>query len=512
VVKCLGLLLLSACAVAQTVEGNVVNSVTGNGIAGVKVDLNWANDTYYSATTDPQGHFLFDHVQTGTYTVFYSSPDYFYALAGPRQFQVTAGIPVKLEARMTPLARVSGRVVDSRGQAVPGAAVQISGPRRAMAARADANGNFELHDALLPDSYVLSAAPPPGFQPPDPEPETGVVLNWTRTWFPGVPTLEAASKIALPPGSEVADLELKLLAVPAHAVRGVLLKPDGKPAPKVLISLDGDAALLRTESKPDGSFEFPAVVDGEWRFSAELESGGVKLRATEWIEMARRELEGVKLRLDPPFTLRGKVIMEAAQGAAAPRAAGVSLDAHTSRSHRDNGIVIGVASGSPDARADADGNLKFDNVYPGAYRIIARNPAPGYYLDSVRVGEAEQSTMEVELFSGAAAITVVYRTNGGTVRGTAEKCASGGVVLVPQDPALRRPGFLHSRPCDANGRYEMSALRPGEYYVLALAGGGPDPWQRARLDDSLLSQATRITVRAGEASSVDLRAIPLPPN
>ena len=33
------LMLWSACAAAQTVEGNVVNSVTGRGIASVKVNL-----------------------------------------------------------------------------------------------------------------------------------------------------------------------------------------------------------------------------------------------------------------------------------------------------------------------------------------------------------------------------------------------------------------------------------------------------------------------------------------
>jgi hypothetical protein len=188
----------------------------------------------------------------------------------------------------------------------------------------------------------------------------------------------------------------------------------------------------------------------------------------------------------------------------------VALDPHVSRSRRDNGILIGLASASPSARPDADGNLKLDNVYAGAYRIIAMNSPPGYFLDSVRVGEAEQSALEVELSSGAVPITLVYKTNGGTVRGTAEKCASGGVMLVPQEPGLRRPGFQYSKPCDSNDRYEIGAVRPGDYYVLALPGDGPDPWFRAKLDDTVLNQAAKVTVRAGETFSVDLRAITPP--
>jgi hypothetical protein len=151
-----------------------------------------------------------------------------------------------------------------------------------------------------------------------------------------------------------------------------------------------------------------------------------------------------------------------------------------------------------------------ENVYAGAYRIIAMNPPTGYYLDSVRVGEAEQSTPEVELSSGAVPLTLVYKTTGGTVRGTAEKCTAGGVVLVPQDPGLRRPGFLYSKPCDANDRYEIGTVRPGEYYVLALPGDAPDPWFRASLNDTILNQAAKVTVHAGETSSLDLRAIAQP--
>jgi hypothetical protein len=331
--------------------------MTGRCIAGVKVSLTRANYTFYSTATDGQGHFVLDNVQDGVYTVSYSAPDYFYEPKGPRQFQVTAGPnPVKMEARMTPLAKLSGRIVDGRGQAVPGAGVQISGPRRSMASRTDANGRFELHDNLLPDAYTLSVVPPPDLKPPDPEPGNDRVWNWTRTYFPGVATPEAASKITLLPGGQVSDLELKLLAVPAHAVRGVLLNPDGEPVPKVAISLSEDLALVSTESRPDGRFEFPAVVDGEWRLSAEAASGNVKLRATQWIEMASHELKDVTLQLNRPFTVRGKV-----DGKHRARRAQAALQGPRpplSRSRRDNGIVI-AASAHPNARPDAEGSLKW---------------------------------------------------------------------------------------------------------------------------------------------------------
>lgn len=161
-------------------------------------------------------------------------------------------------------------------------------------------------------------------------------------------------------------------------------------------------------------------------------------------------------------------------------------------------------AGAISARPDAAGNFSLQNVYPGSYRIVPMPPPPlPYYLDAVRLGETDLGGKEAELSSEAVAVTVVYKTNGGAVHGTVEKCASGPVLFVPQDAARQWLGFLRVAQCDANDRYGISGVRPGEYYALAFAGDGPLP----ELDESLLQQAGKVMVRAGEASSADLRAI-----
>ncbi len=68
--------------------------------------------------------------------------------------------------------------------------------------------------------------------------------------------------------------------------------------------------------------------------------------------------------------------------------------------------------------------------------------------------------------------------------------------MVPSDPARRRAGFSKSGPCDSIGHYEIRAVRPGEYYALAFAGNGPV----SAVDEALLGQAVKVTVRAGEAT------------
>jgi hypothetical protein len=155
---------------------------------------------------------------------------------------------------------------------------------------------------------------------------------------------------------------------------------------------------------------------------------------------------------------------------------------------------------------DRNGNFTLRDVYPGSYRIVSTPPPRPYYMAAVRIGEADLSTAEVELSSSAAPITVLYKTDGGTVRGTSEKCASGVVLLVPQDRALQSLPFLGSARCDSDDRYDFSGVRPGDYYALAFAGGGGVP----QLDEILISQANKVSVRAEEIASADLHAIPRP--
>jgi hypothetical protein len=82
------------------------------------------------------------------------------------------------------------------------------------------------------------------------------------------------------------------------------------------------------------------------------------------------------------------------------------------------------------------------------------------------------------------------------------------VRLLPHDKAMWRRGFVRFAPCDSNDRYAIAAVRPGEYYALAIAGDSPIPWWAAMWgDDGPVNDVSIVTVRDGENSSADLRAI-----
>ena len=115
-----------------------------------------------------------------------------------------------------------------------------------------------------------------------------------------------------------------------------------------------------------------------------------------------------------------------------------------------------------------------------------------------------------------APLLFVFKTNGGSVHGSAEKCERGAVALMPRDEAKRWRGFLRTARCDSADRYDIGAVRPGECYVVAFAGDETAALRINQLTmdgniaplvpEDVLSQAPVVTVKAGETATVNVRA------
>jgi hypothetical protein len=505
-------LLPCLCASAQTVEGTVIDSTYRYGIAGARVEIAPAGagligEAAYTAVTDSQGRFRIDNIKDGVYMARYRAPGYLYEgdLTPGRRFQVVAGgNAVALEGRMIKMAEASGRVLDGRGDPVPNAdmeATQIG--RSTLGFRSDAEGKFRV--PVIPNQdYTLMVHPPSQWKPPDPEPGTDRALGWAPTYYPGVTIREAAGKILLPPGGRMENIELKIRAIPANSVRGTLFGPDGKPVPKVPVMMGEDLLrpTFRQETGSDGAFDFPTVIDGHWLLAAEADGPSGKLRVIEWFEVSGRDVKDLKPRLSAPFTAHGRIVIEKVEGRETPKPPSISLQPLVR-------WVYPNAFGTP----DTDGNFGVERVYPGPYQFLATEP-PGYYLDAVRIGGVDISAPAIDMAAGVP-LLFVFKTNGGSVRGSAEKCERGTVALIPRDEAKRWRGFLRTARCDSADRYDIGVVRPGEYYVVAFAGDEIAALRVNRLTmdgniapllpEDILSRAPVVTVKAGETATADVR-------
>jgi hypothetical protein len=148
-------------------------------------------------------------------------------------------------------------------------------------------------------------------------------------------------------------------------------------------------------------------------------------------------------------------------------------------------------------RRYGDDGLRSDAL-SGDYLILPGEPPSLFYIDSVRLGETALEG-EVELSAASPEVVLVYKTNGGTARGTVENCGAGKVLLTPQSGPVwgSRTGT-----CDGPGRFEIGGLRPGEYYALAFPGDQPVTPETV---GPFLPGAARFTVRAGEVTRTDLK-------
>ncbi len=494
-------LLGAASLTAQRVEGLVINSATGAGIAGVAVNLVQTGKIAYSATTDSQGRFRVEDVKDGVYAANYKVAGFWPVpnrldRVSPEPLRVDSGSEVHLDAKLDPIGKIFGRVLDGGERPVPGASVwfhwQSSSCKPPLCIgyfrtlRTDAKGEYSIVDLDVPGAWIVSAMAPPSWKAPESSDDQR--FGWAQTFYPGVTDPQLAAGVMT--GSELL-LDVKLAAVRVHRIRGVVLDARGDPVPKIAVTLGKgiDFPGLHESTMSDGTFEFESVPDGEWRVSTKVQRNGAELSAAQGIQV-KGDLENVDMRLAAPFSIHGKIVMEVPDGASAPKAPGVLL-----------AFNAGAASGARaflTSNPDTKGGFTIQNVYPGPYLIVADEPPPQYYVESIRLDDRDALNSDVQILTGFEQLTVTYKLGGGTVRGT---CAAESVMLIPQDPVFRRPDFIRRATCLPNGSFDVPAVRPGEYYGIAMAG------DTALLDDVLLKQGTRLTVRANESTSAEIRII-----
>jgi hypothetical protein len=129
--------------------------------------------------------------------------------------------------------------------------------------------------------------------------------------------------------------------------------------------------------------------------------------------------------------------------------------------------------------------------------------------DSVQLGGRDVTGQAVDLMDGSLPIRVIYKANGGKVRGSVEHC--GAIMVVPKDPAERSRQMIPWARCDDSGKFGIGPLKPGDYYVVAFDRMPDDdaPTDPAFFD-GILREAESVRVDAGQSTAVTLKLMALP--
>jgi len=474
------------------IEGSVTNGVSHMAMAAVRVTANKQGEkeaTTRRAVSDITGAFRTPDLEPGDYSVSFEADGY---IAVTRRVIRVATGTVKVNVELLPSAAVRGRVLDDEGRPAADVAVEIYRFRggRPSSVTTDRDGHFAL-TKIEPGVYAIAARP-------GAKPKEGTVLS--PVWFPSFTDRAQAEPIIVRPGAELSGFEIRLRRVAAWTVRGVTVDEQGKPVRGASIWLCPPDQWQPDEgpvtSGADGAFEIPWVRPGEWRLHASVDEASQGYAA---LTVEKHDVDRVQISLLPPFTLSGFVDREEPRdGEGKRKLTGVFL------------TPVGGAGSHALAFHDQDGAIRFNKVQPGRYVIFPVGYLPGYYVESVKLGDRDVMSKPVELTNAAIPFRIAYKPNAGRVRGNVEKGIGSTVVLLPQDEALLDGQFIRSEKCDGNGHFEVGSLRPGEYFAFAFDRVDHDALEDVRFVRNLRSLAVLVHVDAGQAANAELKVTPWP--
>jgi hypothetical protein len=162
-------------------------------------------------------------------------------------------------------------------------------------------------------------------------------------------------------------------------------------------------------------------------------------------------------------------------------------------------------------RRQPDGAAGINDLAPGRYSLKVRAVPANYYLEAIFLGEQGVLGRDVDLSEGGPPIRLVFKPNPVTARGTVENGPNTHVVFLPEEESLRGDYSIRTAVADASGRYGITGLRPGTYYVFAFDRlRSMWPLSDPVLVQSLEPRAVRVEVRKGESPAVDLKVTPWP--
>ena len=153
-----------------TLSGSVVNSVTGEPIGHALVRV--GGNTQRTAFSDGEGHFQFEGMPAGMFSVTAQKPGYFSEQELGRGLGLNAPVTLGPSAdsvvvKLSPHSVISGRVVDATGQPIEHVPVRLTAKalregRKHWEARGqqqtDEDGRYRFGD-LMPGTYYIAAGP-----------------------------------------------------------------------------------------------------------------------------------------------------------------------------------------------------------------------------------------------------------------------------------------------------------------------------------------------------------------
>ncbi len=464
-----------------SVEGKVVNSVTGAPVKKAVVDLRNPNgQSTYVTTTDQFGKFHIDNVKPETYSAI-ADAEGFTTIIGRQVKVFTVGASQQLtgiEIAVMPLSSISGKVVDENQEPLDGVNIMVmrytynNGTKVLQvfsSTQTDDRGQYRIF-GLEPLRYFVAATAQnrqvrqvmaqgvDRIHSTIPEEGYGTIV------YPGVTDVSQATAHELKPGEEWTGADFKLRKLPLFHVRGHLISPPLPGGGRANVQMEKcdsqpmGGVFPTVMSRQDGAFDIAAVAGAYCLIVREPGRGGIALKQSVMIEDA--DVNDVTLTPSSSFSLKGSITIDGTPPGNMPHL-GISLRTEDNDQQESSQV-------------SSDLTFQIDNIFPGKHILTPQIQSPQIYVKSMAYGGEDVTGGVISNAQPGVALTIVLGTDTGEIDGTVQSGSldAGSSVLmaaIPDDAHAARIDMMKFAASTTDGTFMMQGLAPGDYRVFALA-------------------------------------------
>lgn len=503
------------------VEGKVIDRVTHEPVRKVSVYLDPSDSkqgTSYVAESNADGLFRIEDVDPGEYHVAAERTGFELKVPGASgaplpPVKVAVGETTKdLVVPLSPLAVITGRVIDEDGDPVRGANVRamrynyVHGKRdlqQAGQTQANDKGEYRMY-GLRPGSYYLQLTG--GGQPAYFGPAriairgTPAPRGYSPTYYPNSPDIGHATPVDVRAGALVTEIDIRLQRQVQFSVRGKLPEESDPRRSRFFVRIlprDSDGNTSPGREMP-GSFEFQGLVPGSYMLLGTQASGDQRTYASLPVEIFNQDVDAGMLQFKPAASVSGTV--RVAAGAALPSGVHVTLQP-------DGPTIFSF----PSSDAKPDGSFVLKDVPPIVYTVNVSGIGR-MYLKTIQVGDRKAENGKADFTQSTAPLAIVLGADTGIIEGHVKDAegkpvARARVTVVPQGDHAVRTDLARFAFTDDDGAFSVKDVPPGDCKVFAwedVEPGAPDdPAFRKRFE----RRGVGVVLKPGGKTKADLTVI-----